>query len=674
MAQTTPGYWEGLLDGLDAGVIVLDRQGRVERWNAWMVSATGVAADDVRGKTLDVVFPGGERRRLKSAVTAALDLGASTLLTHVLNPGLFPLKTRAGRELLHDVSVSAFGAPPDMACLIHVADITMATRRELYLRERQNARYDAIVAGAPDGILTMDSGGVIRHANPAALLQFGYQEDELVGKNVAILFEEQDAWGAAWRQVLDDEKLRQPIEVVARRRNGTPSYVEVSASRWRIDTHVFVTAILRDVNERRAVGLKLRASEEQARGAAAALAELNLTLEQRVEERSARLLDAEEALRQSHKMEAIGQLTGGIAHDFNNLLQGIIGALNMVQKRVGEGRIGDIDRFLKGALSSADRASALTHRLLAFARRQPIDPRPVNVHKLIRSIEVLLKRSLGEGIRLKVSSVDELWLVRCDANQLENAILNLGINARDAMSGSGTLTLASSNVTLDALQGALRELPAGEYVCLTIGDTGEGMSEEVQARAFDPFFTTKPIGQGTGLGLSMVYGFVRQSEGSVRINSRAGHGTTIEICLPRFEGELEPGIAAAALPEDHVGMGNIVLVAEDEDIVRLVVVEVLKDLGYRPLEAVDGPSALRILKSRQRIDLLITDIGLPEISGRQVVDQIRAERPAMKVLYMTGYAEMAASDDFLEKGMEIITKPFSMAKLAAKIRDVVEGE
>jgi len=660
MAGGADEYWNALLDGLNAGVVVLSGEGRIHCWNAWMATATSLRAEDVRGKSLQEVFPGGPSRRLENAVTAALDSGASTLLTHALNPGIFPLKTRAGRVLLHDVAVSSIATATERSCLIHVSDVTMAIRRERYLRERQNARYDAVVAGAPDGILTMDGDGMIVHANPAAVLQFGYSEEELIGRNVAFLFESRESWDRTWRRVWDEEVLRDSVEIVAHRKDGSAIHVEISASRWKSHTQSFVTAILRDVTERHA--------------AAAALSDLNATLEQRVEERSARLLAAEEALRQSYKMEAIGQLTGGIAHDFNNLLQGIVGALNMVQKRVSEGRISDLARFLKGALSSAERASALTHRLLAFSRRQPIDPRPVHLTQLVRSIEELLRRSLGESIRMSVRINDDLWLVRCDANQLENAILNLAINARDAMPEGGRLSLATYNTTFGPEEASLRQLAAGDYVCLTVSDTGTGMSPEVQERAFDPFYTTKPIGQGTGLGLSMVYGFIRQSDGSVRIESRAGQGTAIEICLPRFVGDLEQSIAIAAPPAaGHAGLDKVVLVAEDEDIVRLVVVEVLNDLGYKSLEAVDGPAALRILKSPQRIDLLITDIGLPEMNGRQVVDLIRGERPDLKVLYMTGYAEMAASGDFLEKGMQIISKPFSMDKLSGKIRDVVEG-
>jgi PAS domain S-box-containing protein len=659
VADNFDRYRSDLVDALEVGVVVLDRERRIVAWNAWMAAASGLPAGHVLGKTLGEALPDREARRLKSAIGAALDSGVSTLLTHALHPGLFPLKTRSGRKMFHDVAVSAIGTPPETTCLIHVSDVSMAVRRERYLRERQNARYDAVVAGAPDVILTMDGEGVIRLGNPAAVLHFGYLEEELIGRHVSTLFDSPEAWAATWRTVLDDEKLRRPAELVARRKDGTLNQVEVSASRWKSDSHVFVTAILRDVSERHA--------------AATALAELNATLEQRVEERTARLLEAEEALRQSQKMEAIGQLTGGIAHDFNNLLQGIVGALNMVEKRVDEGRITDIDRFLKGALSSAERASALTHRLLAFSRRQPIDPRPVHINQLVGSIQELLRRTLGERIKMKVGGADDLWLVRCDPNQLENALLNLAINARDAMPDGGTLSIEASNVTLNAKQASQRDCAAGDYVCVAISDTGVGMPPEVQARAFDPFFTTKPIGQGTGLGLSMIYGFLRQSNGSVRIDSRVGHGTTIEICLPRFLGDLEPSVSAVTPPaEAHEGKDKIVLVAEDEDIVRLLVVEVLSDLGYRALEAADGPAALRILKSKQRIDLLITDIGLPDINGRQVVDQARGERSGLKVLYMTGYAESAASGEFLDEGAEIIIKPFNMDKLSAKIQEVIE--
>jgi PAS domain S-box-containing protein len=662
---------DAVLDAIDAGLIVLDGDGRIVRWNAWMVSASARSAPDVRGKSLGEVFPGiGDR--LAAPIAFAIDSGASSLLTHALHPDLFPLKTRAGRTLLHDVTVSAVGVPADTGCLIHIADVTMAARRERFLRDRQNARYDAVVESAPDVILTLDGDGIIRLANPAAALQFGYEARELVGQNATLLFEGGRTWHETWRGLIDDKRIRQPVELVARRKDGSASYLEVSASRWRTDSRVFVTAILRDVNERREAEAALRTSEGEARKAADALADLNATLEQRVQDRTAKLMEAEEALRQSQKMEAIGQLTGGIAHDFNNLLQGIIGALDMVQKRIAAGRIGDIDRFVQGALASANRASALTHRLLAFSRRQPVDPRPLDANELIGTVEELLRRSIGENLKMAILNATGLWLVRCDANQLENALLNLAINARDAMPEGGTLTIETSNIVLDSSQALVRDLKAGEYVCLRVTDTGVGMAPDVQARAFDPFYTTKPIGQGTGLGLSMIYGFVRQSEGSVRIESEVGMGTMIEICLPRFSGDLAQDESIADASERPSGENEVVLVVEDEDVVRLLVVEVLNDLGYLALEADDGAAALRILQSSQRIDLLATDIGLPDINGRQVVDAARTKRPDLKVLFMTGYAENAAGSQFLGAGMEIISKPFTMDNLAVKIREMIE--
>ena len=662
-----------LLDALDAGLVVLDRDWRVTRWNGWMESASGMSAAAVCGRPLVQIFPGIAGEQLMAAIASALDSGASSLLTHALHPNLFPLKTRAGRALMHDVTISPIGISPNSECLIHIVDVTMAAERERFLRDRQNARYDAVVASAPDAILTLDDEGVICLANPAAARQFGYSVQELVGRNATLLFKQQSAWDDLWHGLKGGAKIYQPVGLLGHRKDNSSSHLELSAACWQTDSRVFVTAILRDVNERHEAEAALRSSEAQARASARALAELNETLEQRVQDRTAKLMEAEEALRQSQKMEAIGQLTGGIAHDFNNLLQGIIGALDMVQKRVAVGRIGDIDRFVQGALASAKRASALTHRLLAFSRRQPVDPRPLDANHLIGTMEELLRRSVGETVHMNVVRSKDLWLTRCDPNQLENALLNLAINARDAMPNGGTLTIATSNIVLDARQAQKRDLKPGEYVRLTASDTGTGMPVEVQARAFDPFYTTKPIGQGTGLGLSMIYGFIRQSEGSVLIESEVGKGTTIELCLPRYCGDLVDENNAKEISTEHsTGASEVVLVVEDEDVVRLLVVEVLRDLGYVALEAVDGASAVRILQSSQRIDLLATDIGLPDINGQQVASAARLDRPGLKVLFMTGYAENAASSSFLETGMEIICKPFTMDSLSEKIREMIE--
>ncbi len=668
MPEAARDISRAIFDSLDTGLVLLDERRRVALWNGWFAAACGIGAETAFGKTIEDLFPQSRLDRLKSAITAAFNAGVSSLLTHSLHPALFPLKTRAGRTLVHDVMVNVVSDGSTKLCLIQVVDVTVAAQRDRVLRERQNARYDAIVDSAPDVILTLDADGIIQLANPAAQKQFGYVSDELVGQTAAVLFPEQESWEATRLAAMDGNAAQHPVSVLARRKDGSPSHLEVSLSRWRSEGRVFVTAILRDVNER-------LAAEEAQKHASQALADLNATLEQRVTERTAQLMQAEEALRQSAKMEAVGQLTGGIAHDFNNLLQGIIGALDRIQSRIAEGRIGDIGRFLDGAMSSANRAAGLTHRLLAFSRRQPVDPRPVNVNDLIASVEELLRRSIGETVTMQVQSAPDLWPALCDANQLENALLNLAINARDAMPDGGTLTIQTANLTLDARQAARRELSAGDFVSLRVGDSGVGMPDDVRARAFDPFYTTKPIGQGTGLGLSMIYGFVRQSDGSVQIESEIGKGTVIEILLPRHRGEITDAPAAEhASEEPRTGRNEVVLVVEDEAVVRLLSVDMLSDLGYHVLEAADGPAALRIVQSAQRIDLLVTDIGLPGLNGRQVADAARERRPDLKILFMTGYAEKAAGKSFLASGMEIITKPFTMDVLAMKVREMIESK
>jgi PAS domain S-box-containing protein len=383
-----------------------------------------------------------------------------------------------------------------------------------------------------------------------------------------------------------------------------------------------------------------------------------------------RLKLAEEALRQSQKMEAVGQLTGGIAHDFNNLLTGIVGSLDPMQTRLDQGRLDNLGRYIGVAMTSANRAAALTHRLLAFARRQPLVPKPVDVNQLVVSLEDLLRRTIGEAIDLSIAPAPDLWLTLCDPNQLESALLNLAINARDAMPEGGRLTVATHNASFDAAE--MPALVPGDYVCLTVADTGTGMSEEVAARAFDPFFTTKPLGQGTGLGLSMIYGFAQQSHGHAGITSRLGEGTAVTLYLPREHSAAAARTDAAARPEQPAARGETVLVIEDEAVVRGVIVEMLRDHGYNVREAIDGPSGLAILQTGGPVDLLLSDIGLPGLNGRQLADRARLVRPDLPVLLMTGYAESATmTEGIAEVGMELITKPFDLGDLAARIRGML---
>ena len=420
----------------------------------------------------------------------------------------------------------------------------------------------------------------------------------------------------------------------------------------------------------------LQHSEAELRRAAENLERAVEHRTQQLQAEMANRVQAEAALRQSQKMEAVGQLTGGIAHDFNNMLTGIIGSLDIVKRRIASGRLGDLDRFMDAAFASAQRAAALTQRLLAFARRQSLDSRPLDVNELVHSLEELLLRSLNERITLKFALADELPAAVADENQLETAILNLVINARDAMPEGGHLAIETSCVDSSTLQpvraGELND-GVGKYVVIAVTDDGVGMEPQVLERVFDPFFTTKPLGQGTGLGLSMVYGFAKQSGGQVRIESRSGEGTTVRIYLPSADRRL---ISAAEQehPLDVAGAGQTVLLVEDDESVRLLITEVLAELGYRPVEVRDPIAAVPILASTQAIDLMISDVGLPGMSGRELAELARLHRPDLPILLITGYAENAAiRGAYLGANMSMITKPFDLKVLAAKISELINA-
>lgn len=399
------------------------------------------------------------------------------------------------------------------------------------------------------------------------------------------------------------------------------------------------------------------------------------TLEQQVEERTAQLRHNEEALRQSQKMEAVGQLTGGIAHDFNNMLTGIIGSLELLRRRLARGRTEDLDSLIELGVTSANRAAGLTHRLLAFSRRQSLDSKPVDMNTLVIAMGELLQRSLNESIHLDMQLGDQLWVAEADPNQLESALLNLALNARDAMPDGGRLVVETYNQRLDpGFTGPQNNLEPGDYVVLSVRDSGCGMPEHIINRAFDPFFTTKPIGQGTGLGLSMIYGFSKQSHGHVTLHSEVGKGTTVNLFLPRFCGDLEPQALLDQPQALSARKGETVLIVEDDPAVRVLVSAVLSELGYAFVEAGDASSAMPILDSSQRIDLLISDVGLPGMNGRQLAEIGRQFRPGLKVLFITGYAEHAAvRGGFLDSGMQMITKPFTFDLLTAKVREMISA-
>ncbi|NEX60981.1 hybrid sensor histidine kinase/response regulator [Noviherbaspirillum galbum] len=384
--------------------------------------------------------------------------------------------------------------------------------------------------------------------------------------------------------------------------------------------------------------------------------------------REAELKHAQDALRQAQKMEAVGQLTGGLAHDFNNLLASISGALQVIKLKMDRGLYSDLERYIDLGESSVRRAASLTQRLLAFSRRQTLDPKPTDVNRLIAGMEELVRRSVGPLVELEIVRAKDLGLTKVDPSQLENAVLNLCINARDAMMpGGGKLRLETINKRIDGSDPDEREIPPGHYILLCVSDTGAGMAAEVVARIFDPFFTTKPLGEGTGLGLSMVYGFVRQSDGQVRVRSAVGAGTTMSLYLPCHAGVVQNDEHVETPPIES-GQGETVLLIEDEQALRNIIEDVLRDAGYLVLTAQDGTTGLQILNSDVRIDLLVSDVGLPGgLNGRQVADAARVRRPSLKVLFITGYADTAAvGNGRLAPGMDVLTKPFEISAFINK--------
>jgi PAS domain S-box-containing protein len=543
-------------------------------------------------------------------------------------------------------------------------DTVQRARAERRLRESEQT-FREFAQAMPVKVWAADPQGRLYWFNDQVFAYTGAKYGQLEAARWTEYFHPDDraALTEAWQGALRDGSIY-ATEARLRRHDG--------AWRW----HINRASPIRGEDGRILRWVGTNTDIEEQRRTLADLADLNATLEERVAERTERLRVAEEALRQAQKMEAIGQLTGGIAHDFNNLLTGITGSLAMIQRRLAAGRTGDIDRFMDAATASAQRAAALTHRLLAFARRQSLDMKPVAVDALVLGMEELLRRTLGEQVRLSLALAPRTWHAMTDPHQLESAILNLAINARDAMPAGGQLTIETSNLVAGATAAGSTGDPAGlepgAYVAIAVRDTGVGIPKTVIDKVFEPFFTTKPVGQGTGLGLSMVYGFTRQSGGLVHIHSEPGHGTAVTLYLPR---------AAAAAESDTkpeldipTGAGETVLVIEDNPAVRMVIVEVLRELGYHALEAGDAEAAIPIISSPRKLDLIVSDVGLPGMNGRQIAEHARRSRPDLKILFVTGYAEGAVSrSGFLAPGMAMMTKPFAIEALASKISEMMAG-
>ncbi|RYF83303.1 MAG: PAS domain S-box protein [Comamonadaceae bacterium] len=500
--------------------------------------------------------------------------------------------------------------------------------------EQRTHERDRLWRLSTDAMVVTDMSGRIEAVNPAWQVLLGWTEDELVGRPVLELVAPEDLdFSAAQLHHMGRGNVLSRFENRWRHKDGSLRTLSWSA----VPHGGFIHAVGRDVTAAR---------------------------------------EFEQRQRHAQKMEAIGQLTGGIAHDFNNMLQGITGALEVMRRRVAKGRTDDLDRFMDSATHSAQRAASLVQRLLAFSRRQSLDIRAVDVNALMESMEDLMTRTLGEQIVLRLDLAGDACAAFGDESQLESAILNLAINARDAMPHGGELHLSTRNAQLgESDVHAIYGLQAGAYLAIAVRDTGMGMPPDVLAQAFDPFFTTKPIGQGTGLGLSMIYGFAQQAGGHVRIDSTPDKGTTVTLLLPQAPSaaDASPEQPMPALPSLPQGQGELVLVVEDDPGVRLLVLDVLAELGYRALQAADGREALAVLRSDERIDLMVSDVGLPGVNGRQLAEIARLHRPGLRVLLMTGYSEYATHRaSFLGSGMEMIGKPFRVDELAHRIRDMLK--
>ena len=635
-SSATGSRFELLVQSItDYAIFMLDPEGRVTSWNAGARRFKGYEAEEIIGEHFSRFYTTEERAQEIPRIaleTAKREGRFEAEGWRVRKDG-----SRFWANVVIDPIRDSSGTLIGFAKVTR--DLTERRAAELELRQSEE-RFRLLVQSVTDyAIFMLSPEGRVSSWNPGAERFKGYSADEIIGEHFSRFYTEEDRAAGIPDKALETARREGRFEAEGWRvrKDGSRFLASVIIDPIHNDDGELIgfAKVTRDLTEKRAI---------------------------------------EEQLRQSQKMEAVGQLTGGIAHDFNNLLTGISGSLEMMQIRMAQGRTAEFDRYFMAAQGAVRRASALTHRLLAFSRRQTLDPKPTNVNRLLADIEELVRRTMGPGIAVEVVGASGLWSTLVDPNQLENAVLNLCINGRDAMPDGGKLTIETSNKWIDERAARKHDLPVGQYVAICVTDTGTGMTPEVIAKAFDPFFTTKPLGEGTGLGLSMVYGFARQSNGQIRIYSEVGEGTTMCIYLPRHADDAvtedEPVLTGGT---EAAGDGEVVLVIDDEPTIRMLIGEVLAESGYAVIEAPDGPAGLKVLESNARVDLLITDVGLPGgMNGRQVADTARASRPNLKVLFITGYAENAViGRGRLDNGMFVMTKPFQMDILADRIREII---
>jgi PAS domain S-box-containing protein len=627
---------------VDYGIYMLDLDGKVASWNPGAEFIKGYTAEEIIGEHFSKFYT--EEDQAAGVPENALRFVEESGRYHTEGWRVRKDGSRFWALIVIDPVIQN-GELIGFAKVTR--DITAQRAAQLAAIETES-RFRVLVQGVSDyAIYMLNPDGIITNWNTGAARIKGYASTEIVGEHFSRFYTPEDVEAGVPVRALETARVqgRYEAEGWRRRKDGTCFWaaVVIDAIRDEQGELLGFAKVTRDLSERKAAADQLEKTREQ--------------------------------LFQSQKMEAIGQLTGGLAHDFNNLLTAITGSLEFVKQRMARGRFREVDRYIGVAQGAASRAAALTHRLLAFARRQTLDPKIVDTNHLICEIEELVRRTIGPEIEFKSELASDLQATLCDPNQLENAILNLCINARDAMPEGGCLTIETAITTADKRMAADLDVLEGQYVTIAVTDTGTGMSPDVVALAFDPFYTTKPTGEGTGLGLSMVYGFAKQSGGQTRIYSEIGTGTTVRIYLPIHGGESEVAFEdAKAVSAPKARAGETVLVIDDEQSVRMLILDVLSDLGYGTLEAADGATGLKILQSNASIDLLILDVGLPGgLNGRQLADLARQTRPELKILFITGYAETAvASRSELVSGMHVMSKPFTMDSLGARIKAILE--
>ena len=583
--------------------------------------------------------------------------GSSSILTHTLNT-LLPLQGEGGEPLLHNIVVRPVLSAPAKYCLLQITDVTLAVNRERLLRERQNARYYAIVDSAPDAIITVDDSRKIRWVNGSVDHVLGYCHSELLEQKIDILLESENVLLPNLAKTSAQRETPTVVSVVGRYRDGKTGHFEVSLGRWRADQRDFVTTIWRDVTERVTADAALRDARD-------ALQKVNEELEFRVEERTREREVALRQLHESQKMESIGQLTGGVAHDFNNLLAVILGSLGLLKKAIPQDP--RVSRLLDRAIQGAERGATLTTRLLAFARRQELKVEVVALQKLIPDMLDFLRHSAGPNVAIYAEIAPDVSAIAVDANQLELALINLTVNARDAMPQGGSLTIACHNENNGKKAGLSRD----DLVCITVTDTGEGMDEKTLERAQEPFFTTKGIGKGTGLGLSMVQGFTAQSGGTLQLKSELGKGTTVTLWLPRARGNLDmPTEGGGELSEQVKTTTLRVLLVDDDILVSMGAADMLLDLGHSVTEAQSGNHALELLESDSPFDVVMTDFAMPGMNGFELARRIKERHSRLPVILATGYAELPA-DKSVE--FERLSKPYTAKDLAAALEKAVNS-